>query len=143
MFLTQLATCHSEHLQKWMGTFYAYKGLLLLFGVYMAWETRNVKIPALNDSQYIGFNVYNVVLMSVCVVVLSSILSSQPTLSYAIESAFMVVSTTVTLCLLFVPKVRWTGCVVMVLAPYLTSLMASVDVRQHLKNGANMGASLA
>jgi len=60
VFLTQLATCHSEHLQKWMGTFYAYKGLLLLFGVYMAWETRNVKIPALNDSQYIGFNVYSV-----------------------------------------------------------------------------------
>jgi gamma-aminobutyric acid type B receptor len=37
-----------------MGALYAYKGLLLLFGVYMAWETRNVKIPALNDSQYIG-----------------------------------------------------------------------------------------
>ncbi|XP_076468400.1 uncharacterized protein LOC143299155 [Babylonia areolata] len=105
VFLTQLTTCNSAHLQKWMGAFYAYKGLLLLFGVYMAWETRHVKIPALNDSQYIGFNVYNVVLMSVCVVVLSNILSSQPTLAYAIDSAFMFLSTTVTLCLLFVPKI--------------------------------------
>lgn len=72
----------------------------------MAWETRHVKIPALNDSQYIGMNVYNVVIMSIIVVVLSNILSRQPTLAYVMESSFMLLSTTVTLCLLFVPKVR-------------------------------------
>ncbi|XP_059158110.1 gamma-aminobutyric acid type B receptor subunit 2-like [Physella acuta] len=105
IFQEQLTTCHSNHLQKWLGAFYAYKGLLLIFGVYMAWETRHVKIPALNDSQYIGLNVYNVVIMSVCVVVISNILSNQPTLAYAMEASFMFLSTTVTLCLLFVPKI--------------------------------------
>lgn len=84
---------------------YIYKGLLLIFGVYMAWETRNVKIPALNDSRYIGMNVYNVVMMSVLAVTLSNILSHQPTLAYVLESTFMLISTTITLCLLFVPKV--------------------------------------
>ena len=64
-----------------------------------------MKIPALNDSQYIGMNVYNVVIMSIIVVVLSNILSHQPTLAYVVESSFMLLSTTVTLCLLFVPKV--------------------------------------
>ena len=67
LYIPQLSTCHSEHLDKWMGALYAYKGLLLIFGMYMAWETRNVKIPALNDSQYIGMNIYNVVLMSITV----------------------------------------------------------------------------
>ncbi|KAH9505704.1 Gamma-aminobutyric acid type B receptor subunit 2 [Bulinus truncatus] len=105
IFQEQLTTCHSSHLQKWLGAFYAYKGLLLIFGVYMAWETRRVKIPALNDSKYIGLNVYNVVIMSVSVVVISNILSSQPTLAYAMEASFMFLSTTVTLCLLFVPKI--------------------------------------
>ncbi|XP_035828126.1 uncharacterized protein LOC101854281 [Aplysia californica] len=105
IFQDQLTTCRSEHLQKWLGAFYAYKGLLLVFGVYMAWETRHVKIPALNDSQYIGLNVYNVVIMSVSVVVISNILSSQPTLAYTMEAFFMFLSTTVTLCLLFVPKI--------------------------------------
>ncbi|XP_050416810.2 uncharacterized protein LOC126830465 [Patella vulgata] len=71
----------------------------------MAWETRSVKIPALNDSQYIGMNVYNVVIMSISVVVLSNILAMEPTLAYAVESSFMFLSTTVTLCLLFVPKI--------------------------------------
>ena len=65
-----------------------------------------MKIPALNDSQYIGMNVYNVVIMSIIVVVLSNILSHQPTLAYVMESSFMLLSTTVTLCLLFLPKVR-------------------------------------
>ncbi|GFS09756.1 gamma-aminobutyric acid type B receptor subunit [Elysia marginata] len=105
IYQDQLTTCHSDHLQKWLGAFYAYKGLLLVFGVYMAWETRHVKIPALNDSQYIGLNVYNVVIMSVSVVVISNFLSSQPTLAYAMEAAFIILSTTVTLCLLFVPKI--------------------------------------
>ena len=77
-----------------------------MFGVYMAWETRHVKIPALNDSRYIGMNVYNVVIMSALVVTISNILSHQPTLAYVMESSFMLISTTTTLCLLFVPKVK-------------------------------------
>jgi len=92
-------------MDKWLGSFYASKGLLLIFGVYMAWETRNVKIPALNDSQYIGMNVYNVVTMTITVVVMSNMLSKSPTLSYVVESTILLLSTTVTLCLLFVPKV--------------------------------------
>ncbi len=51
LYLPQLSRCDSVHLDKWMGCFYCYKGLLLLFGMYMAWETRHVKIPVLNDSQ--------------------------------------------------------------------------------------------
>ncbi|WAQ99650.1 GABR2-like protein, partial [Mya arenaria] len=105
LYISQLTTCRSNHLDKWTGALYAYKGLLLIFGLYMAWETRHVKIPALNDSRYIGMNVYNVVIMSVLVVTLSNILSHQPTLAYVMESSFMLISTTTTLCLLFVPKI--------------------------------------
>ncbi|XP_052282516.1 gamma-aminobutyric acid type B receptor subunit 2-like isoform X2 [Dreissena polymorpha] len=105
LYIYQLTTCYSVHLDKWTGALYTYKGLLLIFGVYMAWETRHVNIPALNDSRYIGMNVYNVVITSVLVVTLSNILSHQPTLAYVIESSFMLLSTTMTLCLLFVPKI--------------------------------------
>ena len=104
-YISQVSSCHSDHIEKWLGSFYAFKGLLLVFGVYMAWETRNVKIPVLNDSQYIGMNVYNVVIMSIIVVTLTNILPDQPTMAYVMESAFVLVSTTLTLCLLFVPKV--------------------------------------
>lgn len=52
-----LEHCESDHLSYWLGAVYAFKGLLLVFGVFLAWETRAVTIPALNDSRYIGKNV--------------------------------------------------------------------------------------
>ena len=33
---------------------FGFKGILLLFGLFLAWETRKVKIATLNDSRYIG-----------------------------------------------------------------------------------------
>lgn len=76
-YIYKISHCDSEHSDTWLGALYAYKGALLIFGVYMAWETRHVKIPALNDSHYIGMNVYNVVLTSAIVVALSSILADR------------------------------------------------------------------
>jgi gamma-aminobutyric acid type B receptor len=38
----------------WLIVVYGTKALLLLFGLFLAWETRKVKISALNDSQHIG-----------------------------------------------------------------------------------------
>ncbi|CAD5120252.1 DgyrCDS8822 [Dimorphilus gyrociliatus] len=104
-YIYKISHCDSEHSDTWLGALYAYKGALLIFGVYMAWETRHVKIPALNDSHYIGMNVYNVVLTSAIVVALSSILADRPTLCYAVVSGLIVVSTTSSLALLFLPKI--------------------------------------
>ena len=35
-----------------------------ILGCFLAWETRRVNVPALNDSKYIGMSVYGVVVMS-------------------------------------------------------------------------------
>lgn len=40
----QVEVCRSQHTQTWLGSLYIYKGLLLVVGVYMAWETRHVKV---------------------------------------------------------------------------------------------------
>lgn len=48
----QLELCESRLTYRWLGVLCGYKGLLLLFGAFLAWETRNVSIPALNDSKY-------------------------------------------------------------------------------------------
>lgn len=72
----------------------------------MAWETRHVKIPALNDSQYIGFSVYGAVITSVSVVVLANLLSEQVTLSFIIITSIILTATTIVLCLVFLPKMN-------------------------------------
>lgn len=98
--------CRSQHTQTWLGALYIFKGLLLVVGVYMAWETRHVKIPALNDSQYIGVSVYSVVITSAIVVVLANLISERVTLAFLTITALILTSTTATLCLLFLPKMQ-------------------------------------
>lgn len=72
----------------------------------MAWETRQVQIPALNDSKYVGMSVYNVTIMCVLGVAVSFVLGEEHTMSFVIISIFIIFCTTGTLCLVFVPKVN-------------------------------------
>lgn len=104
--MIQVEVCRSLHTKSWLGILYAYKGLLLVVGVYMAWETRHVKIPALNDSQYIGISVYGAVITSASVVVLANLLSERVTLAFIIITSIILTSTTATLCLVFLPKMN-------------------------------------
>lgn len=76
------------------------------FGIFLAWETRHVSIPALNDSKYIGMSVYNVVIMCVIGAGLSFVLRDQQDAAFVIISIFIIFCSTATLCLVFVPKVR-------------------------------------
>ena len=62
-------------------------------------------IPALNDSQYIGMCIYNVVVLSLLGVVLALVLSHQVELSYIFTSSFLIFGTTITQLIIFIPKV--------------------------------------
>ncbi|CAB4027904.1 gamma-aminobutyric acid type B receptor subunit 2-like isoform X1, partial [Paramuricea clavata] len=102
-----LKICECTYRTKLLGVLYGYKGILLLFGVFLAWETRNVTIPALNDSKYIGMSVYNVVILSAIGATVSMVLKTTVyyELLHVMVSAIVVLSTTVTLTMVFAPKV--------------------------------------
>ncbi|XP_078737873.1 gamma-aminobutyric acid type B receptor subunit 2 isoform X2 [Lampetra fluviatilis] len=100
----QLEHCESHHMTVWLGIIYAYKGLLMVFGCFLAWETRNVSIPALNDSRYIGMAVYNVGIMSIIGAAVSFLTRDQPNVQYCVVALVTIFSATITLCLVFVPK---------------------------------------
>ena len=51
LLVKQLELCESKEKFRWLGILCGYKGVLLLFGAFLAWETRNVTIAALNDSK--------------------------------------------------------------------------------------------
>ena len=61
---------------------------------------------ALNDSQYIGICIYNVVVLSTMGVVLSYVLILHVTMHYVLTSAILVLGTTMTQSIIFIPKVR-------------------------------------
>jgi len=40
---------------------FSYKGILLLFGILLAYETRSIKVKQVNDSRFVGMSIYNIV----------------------------------------------------------------------------------
>ncbi|XP_071450035.1 gamma-aminobutyric acid type B receptor subunit 2 [Hetaerina americana] len=96
--------CQSGNMTVFVGAIYAYKGLLLIFGAFLAWETRYVSIPALNDSRLVGLSVYNCVIFCIAGAAVSFVLSDHQDASFLIVSIFILFCTTGTLCLVFVPK---------------------------------------
>ncbi|XP_038051812.1 gamma-aminobutyric acid type B receptor subunit 1-like [Patiria miniata] len=97
--------CESRNQTYWIGAFYVIDGLLLIFGAFLAWETRKVSIPALNDSKYIGVCVYNVLILSFVGAPVSFILEERNA-HYALVATLIWLATTLTLCVVFVPKIR-------------------------------------
>jgi len=92
---------------QFTATTYAYKGLLMVFGLFVAWETRKVKIAVMNDSQYIGASVYIAALFASISAVVGYSLSNTTSsvASYVIFSTCICSCTSLVLCLVFIPKI--------------------------------------
>lgn len=97
--------CQSERITIFISVIYAYKSILLVFGAFLAWETRHVSIPALNDSKHIGLSVYNVLIMCIMGAAIALVLSDHKDAVFVLIAGFIIFCTTGTLCLVFVPKV--------------------------------------
>ncbi|EDV23717.1 uncharacterized protein TRIADDRAFT_26726 [Trichoplax adhaerens] len=103
--LPQIWLCDSNNKVTWLIALFVLKGTVVMVAVFFAWETRKVTVAALNDSQYIGMAVYNVVILGIVGVPVIIILADQINPTFALTSGFIVFGNTVVLCLVFVPKV--------------------------------------
>ncbi|XP_043269950.1 gamma-aminobutyric acid type B receptor subunit 2 isoform X2 [Venturia canescens] len=104
MMIPENEYCQSNRMTVYLCCIYAYKGLLMIFGAFLAWETRHVSIPALNDSKYVGMSVYNVVIMCIMGAAISFVLADKQDTMFIMLSIFIIFCSTATLCLVFVPK---------------------------------------
>lgn len=100
----QLYYCHSTYRQKFLWLLYFYKSLFLVIGGYLAAKTRHVHISALNDSKFIVWSIYTVVLTSLfAVIVMNSIQNLRTYIAISLIVLFM---TSFIICLIFLPKVK-------------------------------------
>ena len=115
--LITIHQCDSTHYSKWFLGILIYKGILLLFGVFLAWETRNVHYAELNDSKNIGVAVYNILLFSGLSITAEFVLSNYNA-KRIFNNSLIHLCTTMVLVLVFLPKVcgqnislyRFRGC---------------------------------
>ncbi|PNJ21039.1 GABBR1 isoform 11 [Pongo abelii] len=104
--LPQLEHCSSRKMNTWLGIFYGYKGLLLLLGIFLAYETKSVSTEKINDHRAVGMAIYNVAVLCLITAPVTMILSSQQDAAFAFASLAIVFSSYITLVVLFVPKMR-------------------------------------
>ncbi|XP_052793470.1 gamma-aminobutyric acid type B receptor subunit 2-like [Mya arenaria] len=98
--------CRSDNSAYFGWSVYIIEGALLSFGAFLAWETRHVKIEALNDSHQIGLCLYNVVVLSAVGLTLSLLLENEVVMLYGITSGCLIIGTTVTQLVVFLPKIH-------------------------------------
>ncbi|PAA88021.1 hypothetical protein BOX15_Mlig008707g2 [Macrostomum lignano] len=98
-------SCESKNGAVWLGVLLGWKGLLLLFGLLLAYETRNVKLKQVWDSRFAGMAVYNTVVLCVITAPVTLIISAQETAIFAFVSIAAWLCCVLSLGLLFLPKV--------------------------------------
>ena len=97
--------CLNSHAIVWLAISYAYKGLLQLVAMFMAFHTRRVKIKVLNDSKTIAVIVYiNSIILALLAVVEFALIRYHQ-LHTALFGLALLVEATVFLTLIFIPMV--------------------------------------
>ena len=100
--------CINNSAIVWLSISYAYKGLLQILAMFMAFHTRKVKIKALNDSKEIAVIIYiNSITLSLLALV-EFVLNIYHEVYAVLFGLALLVGATLFLTLLFTPKVYYT-----------------------------------
>ncbi|GLV38004.1 metabotropic GABA-B receptor subtype 1 [Carabus blaptoides fortunei] len=101
----ELEHCESHNNTVWLGVVYGYKGLVLVFGLFLAYETRSLKVKQINDSRYVGMSIYNVVVLCLITAPVTMVIASQQDASFAFVALAIIFCCFLSMALIFVPKV--------------------------------------
>ncbi|KAL7738843.1 hypothetical protein ACLKA6_016749 [Drosophila palustris] len=101
----ELEHCESERNSMWLGLVYGFKGLILVFGLFLAYETRSIKVKQINDSRYVGMSIYNVVVLCLITAPVGMVIASQQDASFAFVALAVIFCCFLSMLLIFVPKV--------------------------------------
>lgn len=97
--------CLNDRAIIWLAISYAYKGLLQLVAMFMAFHTRKVKIRALNDSKELAVLIYINSITLVILTVTEFALYMYHDVYAGLFGMGLLVEATLFLTVLFVPKV--------------------------------------
>uniref|UniRef100_A0A182J9B7 G-protein coupled receptors family 3 profile domain-containing protein n=1 Tax=Anopheles atroparvus TaxID=41427 RepID=A0A182J9B7_ANOAO len=101
----ELEHCESHNNSVWLGVIYGFKGLILVFGLFLAYETRSLKVKQINDSRYVGMSIYNVVVLCLITAPVAMVIASQQDASFAFVALAVIFCCFLSMLLIFVPKV--------------------------------------
>ena len=101
----EIEICRCQHQLIWMAVCFGLKGITLILGLYLSYETRNSKIDRMNDSRFVALSIYNIVVLTLITAPVTIIIQHQ------LDAAFLFLALSVNICslltfaLIFVSKV--------------------------------------
>jgi len=101
----EIWVCRSDYHNVWLGLTYGYKGLLLILGLFLAYETRSVKVKQINDSRLVGMSIYNVAILCIITAPVTMVIADQQNATFAFIALANVFCCYLSMALVFVPKV--------------------------------------
>jgi len=99
-----VGVCSSDGSLTWLPVLFAYKGFILLAGLFLAFETRKVKIKSLNESRFVAMSVYGAVIVSIALTPIGFLVENSPSAQYAVLGIMILLSASLILGLIFVTK---------------------------------------
>ncbi|XP_072037397.1 gamma-aminobutyric acid type B receptor subunit 2-like [Amphiura filiformis] len=96
--------CESKYEAIFLSILAVIKGVLLVFGVFLAWKTRNVAISSLNDSKYIAFSVYTTAIVVILLIPALTVTTNDVEAQFILIGFAVVFTISVVLLLVFLPK---------------------------------------
>uniref|UniRef100_A0A0N5AF94 G_PROTEIN_RECEP_F3_4 domain-containing protein n=1 Tax=Syphacia muris TaxID=451379 RepID=A0A0N5AF94_9BILA len=101
-----LELCQSVHQKLWTGLIFGYKCLLLVLGLFLSYDSRNLRYRYVNDFRMVGLAIYNVAILSLITgVVVTFLIPSHANANFAFIGITVLLCTYVTIGLIFIPKI--------------------------------------
>ncbi|ESN97887.1 hypothetical protein HELRODRAFT_101913 [Helobdella robusta] len=102
----ELEHCSSHNYSTWFGIMAGFKGILLLFGLLLAYEIRNIKLNEANESRFVCVSIYNTVILCVITVPAAWIIRSHQDATYLFVSIAILLGNLFFMFVIFVPKIK-------------------------------------
>ncbi|KAM4700699.1 putative G-protein coupled receptor 156 [Discoglossus pictus] len=106
--VTRMAFCASLHADLWIALLLGVKGILLIYGSYLAGLTNHISSPPVNQSLAIMAGSGLVLVSTGSVFLVSRFFPAWPNLIYGMTSGSILICTTTINCLIFIPQLlQW------------------------------------
>ena len=100
-----IGVCDADMSLEWLSVLFVYKGVVLLAGLFVAFESRKVTLVSLNESRYVAMSIYGAIIVSIALTPIGLLLEEFPNAQYGILGIMIILCVTIILGLVFVTKV--------------------------------------
>ncbi|CAF2663216.1 unnamed protein product [Rotaria sp. Silwood2] len=135
----QFQQCRSNHHMIWIGLLYSIKGILIVIGIYLSYETRASKLEMINDAHLVRMCTYNIFIVCLISASLTLIIERNQDADFAFASIAIILCCFVSFGLIFLPKIL---CIIRGRDQPFASIDSKAHSRSNSSGGHNTNSSV-